>query len=204
MYVWNVPQAARWKYRTQKLRQKSPSAHHRTTLSGYIFATKACIDNRKKLLNANTPFKCPHNMVNFGQLTAEIRWRVWATPVNFNGFRSCLRYCSDVAYRRPTKLCAMYMYGRLLSWYTIYTLLGVVAPERNFASCKIHFASKSCVLLYWQRYCTALKQWASVRLCGVVQGMELRNFRRVCHLCSAGRPSRWASTRVLVCFLLNF
>jgi len=29
-------------------RKKSPSGHHRTTLSGYIFATKACMDNRKK------------------------------------------------------------------------------------------------------------------------------------------------------------
>ena len=48
MYVWNVLHAARWKYRTQKLRKKSPSSHHRTTLSGYIFATKACIDNRKR------------------------------------------------------------------------------------------------------------------------------------------------------------
>ena len=31
----------------------SPSGHHRTTLSGYIFATKARIDNPKKLLNSN-------------------------------------------------------------------------------------------------------------------------------------------------------
>ena len=31
-----------------KSRQKSPSGHHGTTLSGYIFATKAHIDNRKK------------------------------------------------------------------------------------------------------------------------------------------------------------
>jgi len=31
-----------------KSRQKSPSRHHRTTLSGYIFTTKARIDNRKK------------------------------------------------------------------------------------------------------------------------------------------------------------
>jgi len=36
------------KYRTQNSRQKSPSGHHRTYLSGYIFATKADIDNRKK------------------------------------------------------------------------------------------------------------------------------------------------------------
>ena len=42
--------AARCKCRTQKSRQKSPSGHHPTTLSGYIFATKACIDNRKKLV----------------------------------------------------------------------------------------------------------------------------------------------------------
>jgi len=35
---------------TQKSRQKSPSGHHRTTLSGYIFATKTRIDNRKKKL----------------------------------------------------------------------------------------------------------------------------------------------------------
>ena len=48
MQVWNLLHAARWKHRTQKSRQKSPSGHLRTTLSGYIFATKARIDNRKK------------------------------------------------------------------------------------------------------------------------------------------------------------
>ena len=30
--------------------KNSPSAHHRTTLSGYILATKADIDNRKKIV----------------------------------------------------------------------------------------------------------------------------------------------------------
>ena len=44
MQVWNVLLAARCKCRTQKSRQKSP------TLSGYIFATKACIDNQKELV----------------------------------------------------------------------------------------------------------------------------------------------------------
>jgi len=42
---------------------------HRTTLSGYIFATKAHINNRKKnLLSSNISSTCPHNMVNFGPL----------------------------------------------------------------------------------------------------------------------------------------
>jgi len=30
--------------------KKSPFWHHRTTLSGYIFAAEACIDNRIKLV----------------------------------------------------------------------------------------------------------------------------------------------------------
>jgi len=68
-------------------RKKSPFWHHRATLSGYIFGTKACIDNQKKnLLNCNTFSTCPDNMVNFGPLTAEICWQVWGTPANFNGF----------------------------------------------------------------------------------------------------------------------
>ena len=70
-----------------KSRQKSPSAHHHTTLSGYIFATKARIDNRAKLLSSNISSKCPHKMANFGQLAAEIDPVVWGIPANFNGFR---------------------------------------------------------------------------------------------------------------------
>ena len=81
--------AARCKCRTQKSRQKSPSGHHPTTLSGYIFATKACIDNRKKLVKqqCNISSTCPHNMVNFSPLAAEIVSLVWGIPGNFNGFR---------------------------------------------------------------------------------------------------------------------
>jgi len=34
----------------QKIAKNSPFAHHHTALSGYIFATKAFIDNQKKLV----------------------------------------------------------------------------------------------------------------------------------------------------------
>jgi len=88
------------------------------------------------------------------------------------------------------------MFGRLLGWYAIYTRSGALAPWRNFARCKVHFTSMSCVLLYWQRYCTVLQQPALAKLCGVVQGMKLRNFRRGRHLYSAGRPSRWALAHI--------
>jgi len=87
MQVWNILRAACWKCSTQKIAKKSPSGYRRTTLSGYIFATKACIDNREKnLLSSNISSTCPHNMVNFGLSAAKICWRVWGTPANLNGF----------------------------------------------------------------------------------------------------------------------
>jgi len=67
--------------------KNSPSAHHRTTLPGYIFATKARIDNRKKRVKQQYLPTCPYNIVNFGPLAAEIVSLVWSTPANFNGFR---------------------------------------------------------------------------------------------------------------------
>ena len=41
---------------------------------------------RKNFLNIDTSSTHPHNMANFGLLIAEICWRVWGTPANFNGF----------------------------------------------------------------------------------------------------------------------
>ena len=40
----------------------------------------------KNLLSSNISSTCPHNMVNFGPLAAEIVSLVWGTPANFNGF----------------------------------------------------------------------------------------------------------------------
>jgi len=67
--------------------RKKSSGHHLTTLSGYIFATKARIDNRKKLVKQQYLLICQHNMVNFDLLAAEIISLVWGNPANFNGFR---------------------------------------------------------------------------------------------------------------------
>jgi len=41
----------------------------------------------KTLLNNSMSPTYTYNMVNFGLVAAEIRWRVWGTPSNFNGFR---------------------------------------------------------------------------------------------------------------------
>jgi len=56
-------------------------------LSGYFFATKARINNQKKLVKQQYVLKCSHNMVNFCPVVAEIGLPGWGTPANFNGFR---------------------------------------------------------------------------------------------------------------------
>ena len=91
----------------KKSPKNSPSGHHRTTLSGCIFATKTRIDNRKKNLRSVYQFRA------FQQI--------------LTGFASWLHYCSDVAHQRPTKLCTIF--GRLLGWYTVYTFWGLLPPD---------------------------------------------------------------------------
>jgi len=162
---------------------------------------------------------CPHNVANLGPLRADIGLPVWGTPANFNRFHvlaSLLSAYRLSTYRRYTNnyiYLSIYVLQRRrspdanqtlhnLGWYTIYTFSGAFAPSRNFAMCKIHFASKSCILLYWLRYCTALQQRPSAKLCSVVQGMELRNFRRWRHLYLVGQPSRLASVHILVIIIM--
>jgi len=83
MQVRNLLHAARCKHRTQKSRQRSPSLHHRTTLSGYIFATKARIDNRKKLVKHQYVL---HMSAQYGELrptSGRDPWGSWRHPCKF-------------------------------------------------------------------------------------------------------------------------
>jgi len=41
----------------------------------------------ENILSSNISSRCPHNMVNFSPLAAEIDPVVWGIPANFNGFR---------------------------------------------------------------------------------------------------------------------
>jgi len=50
------------------------------------------------------------------------------------------------------------MLGRLLRWYTIYAFLGAFATDRILPGATFTLRPKSCVVLYWQRYCTALQR----------------------------------------------
>jgi len=181
-------------------RKKSPKIHHVGTIAQLCWAVSSQLRHLstigKKLLNSNIS-ACPYSMANFGPLTAVIGSEVSGAPANLNGFRVLASLLQR--HRSPETnqtLHDVWPSPGLVRY--VYIFGGSFPPWWNFSRCKIHFTSKSSVLLYWQRYCTALQQRASAKLCGVVQGMELRNFRRRRHLYSAGRPSRWASAHILV------
>jgi len=50
------------------------------------------------------------------------------------GFASWLRYYTDVAERRSTKLCTMF--GRFQGWYTIYTFWWLLPPNEILPGAK--------------------------------------------------------------------
>jgi len=157
MQVWNVLHADRWKYRTQNIPKNSPSRHHCTTLSGYIFATKARIDKWKKnLLNSNISPACAHNMVNFGPLAAEIGAVVWATWATYNGLRVLAELLQQ---RRSTEanqpLHNVWPSPGLVHYIFVF---GGSCPVTEY--CKVQnslLCPSPRALLYWQHYCTALE-----------------------------------------------
>ena len=96
MHVWNVLHAPHWKihYRTQKNRHFV--RHYRTICRAVSSQLRHASTIGKKLSNSNTFSACPHNMVNFDPLTAEICRRVWGTQQISTGFVSWQRYCTAV------------------------------------------------------------------------------------------------------------
>ena len=139
------------------------------------------------MLSSNIFSTCLQNMTDSGPLTAEIGSGVWGTPANFNGFRvfGFLTAATSLTGGQPN-----FARCSAVSWDGTYI----------FARCKVDVTWKFCVLLHWQRYSSVLQQRASAKLCGMVQGMELRNFRSGRYQYSAGRPSRWTSAHILVFF----
>jgi len=140
--------------------------------------------SEKKLLNSNMSSTCPHNMANFSALMAGISSGVWGTLANFNGFRILP---SLLQQRRSTQvnqtLRNVWPFPGLLRYVNIF---GGSCPLTEFClvqhSVYVLFSGFLAALLH------ALQQRALAKLCGVVQGMELPNFRRGLHLYSAGRP----------------
>ena len=118
---------------------------------------------------------CPHNMANFGLLTAEMCWRVWGTAANFNGFH----VLGSLLHRHRSTEANQTLHDVWLSPGLVhYIYWGLLPPNGILPAAKFTLRPiKSCVLLYWQLYRTARQQWASAKLCSVEQ-REPPIFRR--------------------------
>jgi len=151
-------------------RKNSPSAHNRTLLSGYIFAIKARIESiiGKNLLNSNTSSIM---FSQYGELRPTDGWDRLASLVHPSKFQRVWHLGFITA---PTSLNGCQRnFARYLavSWTgTLYIHFRELLPPPLTEFCQVQ--NSLCLLLYWQRYCTALEQCASAKLCRVVQGMK--------------------------------
>jgi len=59
------------------------------------------------LLSSNISSTCPHSMVNFSPLAAEIGSGVWGTRQISTAFASWHRYCTALQYWASAKLCGV-------------------------------------------------------------------------------------------------
>ena len=153
--------------------------------------------SEKNLLSSNISSTCPHNMVNFGLLVAEIYWQVCGTPVTFNGF--CV--LTSLLQRRRSSEANQTLHDVWPSHGLVryICILGALPPDGILPGAV--FTLRPSLAFSYSGSVTA--RHYSSKLCGVVQGMELWNFRRGRQLCSAsaGRPSRWASAHILVDYI---
>jgi len=181
----------------KKIAKNSPSGHQRTTLSGCVFAIEA-YQHLQELLNFKQQYLL-HMSPQYGELRPTNGWDRLASLGHPTEFHPVSRLAFVTEATLLTGGQPNFSRCLSVSWAgKLYTLSGAFAPWRNFATCKIHFTFQSCVLLYWQHYCTTLQQRPSSKLYGVVQGMKLRKFRWRRHPYSAVRPSPWASAHILV------
>ena len=135
MQVWNVLQGARSKFRTQKWRQKSPSAHHRTTLSSCIFATKAYyINNRKKPVKQQYVL---HMFSQYGELRPTNGWHRFGSLGALQQ-RASAKLCGvlqgNMEYLNFRTRRHLYSAGRPSRWASAYILVfdGVIYQKVIF------------------------------------------------------------------------
>jgi len=161
-----VLHVARWKYRTQKWRKKSPSGHHPTTLSGYIFATEAYIDNQKNLVKQQYLL---HMSPQYGELRPTSGWDRFGSlghPSYFQRLRlrsvtarqsSSARQANFAALNRGRHLCSA---GRPSRW-----ALAHISSFRSFP----YFSCFWFLFVGW----LAVSFWAQVNIFHCIVSYEL-------------------------------
>jgi len=137
---------------------------------------------KKNLLSSNISSTCPHNMVNFGPLAAEISPVVWGNPANFSGFRvlsALLQWLRATEANQTARCLAVSWAGTLhIHFWGFLPRCGILRG----AKFSVHPPS------------LALSYFGSVTVRHLSDGRK-PNFAALStghHLYLAGQPSRWA------------
>ena len=169
--------------------KKVPKNRHLGTIHNFVAQLCRAISSQlrhvstiaKNLLSSCISSTCPHNMVNFGPLAAEIVSLVWRTPANFYGFR----ILASLLQRRRSMEANQTLHN-------VWPLPGLV--DYIFGSCcsVTEFCQVQNSLYVLQVLRSPI---GSVTARQLSSGRE-PNFAAL----STGRPSRWALAHILVKF----
>jgi len=154
-------------------RKISPKIRHLSTIAQICLTVSSQLRHMstigKKRLNSNIFSTCPHNIVNFGLLVAEMGLPVWGTPTNFSGF--CV-LASLLQRRRLTEanqtLHDVWRFPRLVHYIYIF---GGSCPVTEF--CKVQ--NSLCVQVLRSPVLAALLH--GTRVVGVSQTTALTRGR---------------------------
>jgi len=134
--------------------KKSPSGHHRTTLSGYNFATKAHIDSRKKLTAIS-----PHTSSKYGELLPTSGWDRFVSLGHPSKFQRVTRLGFVTASTSHNGSQRNFARCLAFSWHgTLYIHFGGCCPVTDFARCKFHLALRSPVMAAPARHSSSGRQ----------------------------------------------
>jgi len=112
----------------------------------------------KKLLSSNMCSICPHNMVNFGPLAAEIVYQFGAPQLISTGFASWQRYCTALQYWASAKFCDVEQMAPPIFGRAAITL--GIGPH------------SSCYDVVWGRYATISARFYASRIRACAESCE--------------------------------
>jgi len=140
--------------------------------------------SEKRLLDSNIFSRCPHNMVNFGALTAEIGLLVWGTPASSNGFcildlllqrrRSSEANQTTRSWSSPRLVHCIHFWGLLLpdrilprAKFTLHPSLAFLYIGHPLPSNRHHPSSGDCLEGKGENYQVCSVQYCVQQLCTV-------------------------------------
>jgi len=203
MHVWNVLHAAGWKYvvyRTQKLCKKITLCAPSHNFVELYFRNLGIYRRSEKLVKQQYILQVSPQC---GELRLTNGWDRLASLWHPSKFQrvSLLRFVTastSLTGGQPNLVLCLAV-SWLLHLYK-FIIFGGSATWRNFARCKVHFASRSCAFCYIGS--VTVRHWSSGRQpkFAVCYGITELSQRAPHPHYSTARPSRWSMARVLVCY----